>query len=89
MPFGHGQQRLDTRYQKMVWNWRDDNIKDDCFSQDMGGGIERLEKNSKGIRMDPDKSKVFLKGQYGLSDCAKKGLKEARETPESEYTDLE
>ena len=41
------------------------------------------------IRKDLDYIKNVLREDFELSDSAKKALKEARETPESEYADLE
>lgn len=41
------------------------------------------------IKKDLDFIKVVLSEEFELSDSAKKALKEARETPESEYINLE
>jgi len=51
--------------------------------------IETVHKDLVDLKKDMDFIKHILAENYELSDGAKKDLKEARETPESEYVDLE
>ena len=55
----------------------------------MGIVIENLELELHHIREDIAYIKAVLSEKFELSEHAKKALKEARETPESEYVDLE
>ena len=40
------------------------------------------------LKRDVEELKGYLREDFELSDYAKKALKEARRTPESEYVDL-
>lgn len=51
--------------------------------------IETIKEEIHIIRTDLDYIKTVLSEDFELSEYAKKELKEARETPESEYVDLE
>jgi len=51
--------------------------------------IESLHKELNHLRKDMEYIKTILSEDFELSEHAKKALKEARETPESEYVDLE
>lgn len=55
----------------------------------MGTDIDSLHKDLMDIKKDLDIIKNILSENYELSDFAKKELLIARETPESEYSDLE
>ena len=55
----------------------------------MATSIETIHQELIEIRKDVEFIKNILSEEYELSDYAKKALKEARETPESEYVDLE
>ena len=51
--------------------------------------IESLNAELQNLKKDVAHIKGVLKEDFELSEHAKKELKEARETPESEYVDLE
>ncbi|MFW5991204.1 MAG: hypothetical protein ACOCQX_03160 [Candidatus Nanoarchaeia archaeon] len=55
----------------------------------MATEIKQLQKEIQDMRNDIEQIKDMLKEDYELSDYAKRQLKEARETPESDYVDLE
>lgn len=55
----------------------------------MATEIETIKEEIHLIRTDLDYIKTVLSEDFELSEHAKKELKEARETPESEYADLE
>ena len=55
----------------------------------MTTSIETVHQELVSIKKDVEFIKNVLSEDFELSDHAKKGLKEARETPESEYADLE
>ena len=55
----------------------------------MATSIEMLHKELVGIKKDIEYIKQMIQEDFELSDEAKKALKEARKTPESEYVDLE
>ncbi|MBU1202281.1 MAG: hypothetical protein KJ583_05450 [Nanoarchaeota archaeon] len=54
----------------------------------MATSIEVLHKDLTSLKKDIEFIKHILREDYELSEFAKKALKEARETPESEYIDL-
>ena len=51
--------------------------------------LETVHKDLLQLKKDISYIKSVLREDFELSDYAKKALKEARETPESEYVDLE
>ena len=51
--------------------------------------IETVHQEIMELKKDMDFIKFVLSEKFELSDYSKKTLKEARETPESEYVDLE
>ncbi len=55
----------------------------------MASESKQILEELKEIKSDLDYIKDVLSEDYELSDEAKKALKEARETPESEYADLD
>ncbi len=55
----------------------------------MATAIESLQKEIHFIRTDLEYIKSVITEDFELSEHAKKELKEARETPESEYVELE
>ena len=55
----------------------------------MATSIDSIQRELIDIKKDVEFIKNVLSEDFELSDYAKKGLKEARETPESEYVDLE
>lgn len=55
----------------------------------MDTSIEDLHEDIVGIKKDLEFIKNVLSENYELSDYAKKALHKARNTPESEYVDLE
>ncbi len=54
----------------------------------MKTNLETLQKDITHIKKDMEVIKSILSEDFELSDNAKKALKEARETPDSEYIDL-
>lgn len=54
----------------------------------MTTATKNIEQELSHIRQDLGYIKSVLNEDFELSDHAKKALKEARETPESEYVDL-
>lgn len=54
----------------------------------MATTIEAIHQEIMELKKDMDFIKDILSEKFELSDYAKKSLKEARETPESEYVDL-
>jgi len=54
----------------------------------MDKAIKSIQDEITKVRKDLDFIKHVLSEDYELSDEAKKGLEEARRTPESEYIDL-
>lgn len=54
----------------------------------MGTTIENIHEDILGLKKDITLIKNILTEDFELSTHAKKGLKEARKTPESEYTKL-
>ena len=55
----------------------------------MKATIETLHQDLVHLKKDMEYLKNVLSEDFELSEYAKKSLKEARETPESEYADLE
>jgi len=55
----------------------------------MASESKQILEELKEIKSDLDYIKDVLSEDYELSEEAKKALKEARETPESEYADLD
>ncbi len=55
----------------------------------MATTIETIHEEIHEIKKDVDFIKNILSEEYELSEYAEKELKEARETPESEYADVE
>jgi len=55
----------------------------------MATNMETLHQELVEIKKDVELIKNILREEYGLSDTAKKALREARDTPESDYVDLE
>ncbi len=51
--------------------------------------LEMLHEEMKELKKDVEYIKGILSEDFELSEHAKKALKEARETPESEYVDLQ
>lgn len=54
----------------------------------MAAELKSVEKELRNIRKDLDFIKNILSENFELSEHAKKALKEARETSESEYVEL-
>jgi hypothetical protein len=54
----------------------------------MTTSIEKIQQDISIIRKDLDYIKSVISEDFELSEHAKKALKEARDTPESEYVDL-
>ena len=54
----------------------------------MSTSIEKLHKEIMNLRKDVNYIKSLISEDFELSNHAKKKLKEARETPESEYIEL-
>ena len=54
----------------------------------MTTSIDKIQEEISIIRKDLDYIKSVISEDFELSDHAKKALKDARDTPESEYIDL-